>query len=174
MWSMDNNGEYSKTKIFQEVAKIYGYSQEWVDDMVKLWFKQLPEFTIVFDHTVSTLNLLKKHYKIGMITNGSYEMQSRKIEVAGFRDLFDVIIIAGQYQMAKPQKEVFLMACEQMSCSATQAYFVGDSINNDIQGSMDVGMTPIYIWRDDSKLCAIDGVVHIYSIEQILEVIPCK
>lgn len=171
MWSMDNNGEYPKSEIFSVISDKYGYNQQWVDKMVSMWFDALPEFTIVFDQTVSTLNVLKRNYKIGMITNGSYKMQSRKIEVAGFEHLFDCIIIAGKYNISKPQKEIFMLACEQIECNPQEAYFVGDSINNDIKGSMDVGMTPIYIWRDDSKPCGIKNVPHIYTIEQVLEVI---
>ena len=171
MWSMDNNGEFPKADIFKEVALRYNYDQNWINKMVDLWFDALPEFTIVFEKTVSTLNVLKSKYKIGMITNGSFKMQSRKIEVAGFAELFDCIVIAGKYQMSKPQKELFLMACEQIGCQPQEAYFVGDSIKNDIQGSKDVGMTPIYIWRDDTKPCTIKDVPQIYTIEQLLEVI---
>ena len=171
MWSMDNNGEYPKADILKEVALRYNFDQKWIDEMVDLWFDALPEFTIVFEKTVSTLNVLKSKYKIGMITNGSFKMQSRKIEVAGFADLFDCIVIAGKYQMSKPKKELFMLACEQIGCQPQEAYFVGDSIINDIQGSMDVGMSPIYIWRDDTKPCPIQHVPHIYTIEQLLEVI---
>ena len=171
MWKMDNNGEYPKSVILKEVASRYDFDQNWIDAMVDLWFEVLPEYTMLFEKTLSTLNILKSKYKIGMITNGSFKMQSRKIEVAGFEKLFDCIIIAGKYNMSKPQKELFMMACNQIGCMPQEAYFVGDSIINDIQGSMDVGMTPIYIWRDDSKPCNIDGVPHIYAIEQLLEVI---
>ena len=171
MWSMDNNGEFPKADILKEVALRYNYDQNWINDMVDLWFEVLPEFTMVFEKTVSTLNILKSKYKIGMITNGSFKMQSRKIEVAGFAELFDCIVIAGKYQMSKPDKRLFMMACEQIGCLPQEAYFVGDSIKNDIQGSLDVGMTPIYIWRDDTKPCTIKDVPQIYTIEQLLEVI---
>ena len=94
MWSMDDNGEYPKVKIFEKIASEYHFDDQWVKNMTDLWFVTLPEYTIVFEKTISTLKQLKSRYKIGMITNGSFVMQSRKIEVANFSYLFDAIVIA--------------------------------------------------------------------------------
>ena len=49
---------------------------------------------------------------------------------------------------------------------------IPESIKNDIYGSFDMGMSPIYIWRDDSRKCPLENIPHIYTIEEILEVIP--
>lgn len=172
MWSLDDNGEYPKSKIFEKIASEYHFDNQWVKNMTDLWFATLPEYTIIFEKTVSTLKQLKSRYKIGMITNGSFVMQSRKIEVANFSYLFDAIIISGEHNLAKPQKELFLLACNKIGCLPQEAYFVGDSIKNDIYGSFDVGMSPIYIWRDDSRKCPLENIPHIYTIEEVLEVIP--
>ena len=171
MWSMDHNGEGSKFVMFKEIADIYGFDETWISKMKDMWFEVLPEYTMVFEKSRYVLETLKKYYKLGMITNGSEKMQSRKIELSGLEELFDTILIAGAYQTAKPDPKLFSLACEKIGCKSQEAYFVGDSIQNDIIGSYQVGMEPIYIWRDNTKPCDVLDVKHIYKIEDLLEVI---
>lgn len=174
LWCRDDNGEYSKWKLFSEVAEEFGLSQQWVKEQVEeVWVRQFPLFTKTFDGAIETIRTLKRYYKVGILTNGTVPIQQKKFDVSGLAPEVDMFLIAGALHSSKPDPMVFKEACRRIGCVPQQAYYVGDNIKRDIIGSRNVGMTPIFIWRDDSIVCPFDDVASIHRIEEVLEVIPC-
>jgi len=72
---------------------------------------------------------LKKHYKLGLITDGNATVQKRKIEALNVRDFFDVIVLSDRYgsNMQKPSPSPYQKAMEKLEVKAPEAIYVGDN-----------------------------------------------
>lgn len=90
---------------------------------------------------------LKKHYRIGIITNGSISNQSRKIQKAKLDSIFESenIHISQQYQLAKPDKAFFDIIMEQWGLKPEEVLYLGDDPRNDIKGGAAAGIKTCWV-----------------------------
>lgn len=105
-----------------------------------------------FEDTFETLDQLSKSYRLGLITNGTPDLQREKIRGSGIGSYFENILISGEVDHAKPDKEIFLMAAEYFQVSPAAMIMIGDSIGTDIIGSNNAGMQSVWINRKNKKL----------------------
>jgi putative hydrolase of the HAD superfamily len=98
--------------------------------------------------------------KLGLITNGSVRMQSRKLQCLALSPLFDTILISDAEGISKPDPRIFHRALARLNTRPTQAVFVGDHPEVDVAGARAAGMQAI--WRRDwkvSRMVEADGVI---------------
>ncbi len=109
--------------------------------------------------------------KLGLITNGLGEFQTRSIEALAISEYFDVILISEIEGIKKPQSEIFLKALKQLQVKPQEAVFIGDHPIHDIQGSRKVGMKGI--WKNNfsgEKNVESDGIIRdLNEIEEIIK-----
>jgi putative hydrolase of the HAD superfamily len=99
----------------------------------------------LFPGTRMILEQLKEKYFLGMLTNGASDLQWFKIHNSGIEDLFDTITVSGDHGVGKPQKEIFAIAQEKFSGTATKVIMIGNSLSSDIQGAINAGIPCIWI-----------------------------
>jgi putative hydrolase of the HAD superfamily len=98
--------------------------------------------------------------KLGLITNGSIRMQSRKLQCLALAPLFDTILISDAEGISKLDLWIFHRALERLDISPTRSVFVGDHPEVDVAGARAAGMQAI--WRRDpnvSRIVEADGVI---------------
>lgn len=100
---------------------------------------------VPFDFTIPTLEELRRSYKIGLITNGKHDIQSKKIEMLGFNDLFDEIMISDDYGVRKPDTKLFEIMAEKLGIAPAEMLYVGDHPKNDVDASRNAGYTPVWV-----------------------------
>jgi len=93
-----------------------------------------------------TLKRLSKSYSLALISNFTYA----PVIYAGLRKLhfspyFNAILVSEDVGWRKPHSKILEEALKRLNISASQAAFVGDSPNEDIQGAKNVGMKAIFI-----------------------------
>jgi HAD superfamily hydrolase (TIGR01509 family) len=64
-------------------------------------------------------------------------------ELYGLAHLLDTIVTSTDVGVRKPQPEIFLAACSALGVDAAATVFVGDSLERDVQGAANVGMTTV-------------------------------
>jgi putative hydrolase of the HAD superfamily len=64
-------------------------------------------------------------------------------EVYGLSHLLDTIVTSTDVGARKPEPEIFLAACRELDVDPAVTLFVGDSLESDVQGAANVGMTTI-------------------------------
>lgn len=112
-------------------------------EIVLRHFKHIAE---KYDFAEPALKKLKaKGYKIGLITNGSHELQFKKLKMLELTDLFDEIIVSGDTPYEKPDKRIFLMMAEKMGVEPSEMMYVGDHPLNDIEGSRNAGCISVWV-----------------------------
>lgn len=99
-----------------------------------------------YDFAEPTLKKIKsKGYKIGLITNGSHELQYKKLGMLELTDLFDEIIVSGDTPYQKPDERIFLMMAERMGVEPSEMMYVGDHPLNDVDGSRKAGCVSVWV-----------------------------
>jgi putative hydrolase of the HAD superfamily len=120
-----------------------------------------PSACVLFPDAVQTLSSLRASgLKLGLITNGSVRMQSRKLECLELSSMFDTILISDAEGISKPDPQIFHRALERLNVHPAHAAFVGDHPEVDVAGARAAGMKAI--WRRDPSVLRIveaDGVI---------------
>jgi 2-haloalkanoic acid dehalogenase type II len=99
----------------------------------------------LFPWAAPLLTDLGEHYRLGLLTNGSSEMQWEKIRSLGIRGAFDAIIVAGDVGIYKPDAEVFRLLLVRLKTDPEDALFVGDSYDMDIVGAHGAGLRTAWV-----------------------------
>ena len=89
---------------------------------------------------VSLLKALRRHYSIGLITNGPSRSQWEKLCQLKAENLFDMILVSGDLRWEKPQAEIFHLACEKLRVLPVKSVMVGDRLDTDIAGGKLAGL----------------------------------
>lgn len=165
----DEEGATPKDIVFSQYLSIYPHENRTWEDYNRMWWNHLGEYTTPYPKAIEVLRILKKKYKLGMITNGVGMTQRMKIAKLGCEPFMDLILVSGEEGIHKPDSRIFIKALDLLHVSARETAFIGDSLQFDMEGSIAVGMTPIWIYPDPSKTTELP-VNRIYKIEDLLEI----
>jgi putative hydrolase of the HAD superfamily len=120
-----------------------------------------PSACLLFPDAAQTLAALRASgLKLGLITNGSVRMQSRKLECLALSSAFETILISDAEGISKPDTEIFYRASERLHVDPVRAVFVGDHPEVDVAGARAAGM--FAIWRRDpavSRVVEADAII---------------
>ena len=95
--------------------------------------------------------LRERGYLIGIITNGTARTQSLKIDHSGLRLYTDLVVLAGEEGVQKPDPRIFYMAAARLGVPPTACLFVGDHPKNDLEGARAAGFKPVRkVWDFDA------------------------
>ena len=116
---------------------------------------------VLFPDALQTLAALRTAgFKLGLITNGSVRMQSRKLESLALVPMFDTILISDAEGVSKPDPEIFRRALERLGVEPAHACYVGNHPDVDVAGARAAGLKAV--WRRDPFLpppAETDGVI---------------
>lgn len=127
---------------------------------------------VMLEGAIDVLNEIKKRgYILGCITNGVSSLQNIKLDTAGIRDMFDVVIVSGDIGIYKPARGIFDAACEKAGVKNEDALFVGDHPVNDIQGALGADMKAIRMNYGDFKGKGLGNPGVFAEIEKITDLL---
>lgn len=110
------------------------------------------KYIVMLDGAIDVLAEIKKRgYILGCITNGVSSLQNIKLDTAGIRDMFDVVVVSGDIGIYKPDRRIFDEACKRAGVENEKALFVGDHPVNDIQGALSADMKAVRMNYGDFK-----------------------
>lgn len=107
-----------------------------------------PRF-VLFDDVLPTVELLKeRQLRTGLLSN-IHRGISDICKELGLEPYMDVIVSSGEAGADKPDPAIFRFALERAGVTPGEAVHVGDQYLQDVVGSRNVGITPIFIDRFD-------------------------
>jgi putative hydrolase of the HAD superfamily len=109
-----------------------------------LYIKYLSSFTFLFDGATELLEDLKIKYKLNIITNGFEKVQSLKIKNSGLKKYFENIFTSEIIGFKKPDSRIFIYALEKSKATSDSSLMIGDTIEADIIGAINIGMNAIH------------------------------
>lgn len=83
--------------------------------------------------------------RLGIVTNGWEEAQTRCLEGCGLTGGVDDVVISKAVGLSKPDPAIYRLALAQLGVTAAQTWFVGDSPRNDVWGPGQVGLRTAYL-----------------------------
>lgn len=83
--------------------------------------------------------------RVGVVTNGWVEAQTRCLERTGLAPLVDDVVISKGVGLSKPDPAIYRLALARLGLDAADAWFVGDSPRNDVWGPQQVGLRAAYL-----------------------------
>ena len=99
------------------------------------------------DGVAETLVALRQHgLHLGIVSNADNDQFSHLLQLSQLGPCFDSLLSSEDAQSCKPDPAIFSRALAQAGCAPDQAYFVGDSLQQDITGANRAGMRSVLIW----------------------------
>jgi len=115
-------------------------------EMSEKFLDLLPTRKLLFPHTIEILDYLtNKNYYLHMITNGFEKIQWSKINNSGLGRYFKHVITSETSNSLKPKKEIFDFALQKAGATLAESIMLGDNLDADIQGAMNVGMDSVFV-----------------------------
>ena len=84
-------------------------------------------------------------WTIGLVTNGSSDIQRAKLDAAGLAELVDGVAVSGDINVRKPDPQLFELAADRCHADLTGAVMTGDSPAADIGGGHAAGLRTIWL-----------------------------
>jgi putative hydrolase of the HAD superfamily len=166
---LDGDGYAPRQALFTGVVTRFGLPPGLAETLLADYRAGFPHACVLFPDGADTLSRLRMAgLRLGLITNGSVSMQSRKLECLALSPLFDTILVSEAEGVSKPDRRIFHRALERLNVSADQAVFVGDHPDIDVAGARVAGMRAV--WRRDPRATEIveaDGI-----IDELADLLP--
>ena len=138
-----------RTKMFYEIGLLAGYNKEESDMLSKNAFNIFIEArnnVKLFEGVEETLESLNQNYSLGVITNGNADL--KKI---GIDHLFSHVFSSANSGAHKPDPKAFEILIEASGLKPEEICHVGDHPLNDVKGSLDCGMEPIWFKNEGAE-----------------------
>jgi putative hydrolase of the HAD superfamily len=110
------------------------------------------------------LDSVSESYTVVAITNGNADVFK-----TGIGPYFDLSIRADEAGIAKPDRGIFDLTWEKLGCQSSDVIHIGDSVENDVQGAINAGVTPI--WYNPDKEKNTLGVKEVRALSELPSVI---
>ncbi len=94
-----------------------------------------------------TLQALRPHYRLAVLTNGAPLVQRWKLSATGLADWFDAVVVAGDIGACKPAPRLFEHALKCLGAAPADTVMIGDSLERDIAGAQAIGMRGVWLNR---------------------------
>jgi putative hydrolase of the HAD superfamily len=156
---------------FKQTLEHFGiYNLELSIKMGDDYVKNSPYRTILIPDTFELLEYLLPKYSLHIITNGFEEVQHIKIDQSGLAKFFKIVVTSEMAGAKKPSPLIFHYALEKAGASLENSIMIGDDLNTDIQGALELGMKAIYfnpnqksnnsnVWKEVTSLKEIKNVL---------------
>jgi putative hydrolase of the HAD superfamily len=158
---LDRGGYAPRRELFTGMVARFELPSDLAETLLSDFRAEFPSACLLFPDAAQTLSSLRASgLRLGLITNGSVRMQSRKLECLALSPMFDTILISDAEGISKPDRQIFRRALERLNVHPAQAVFVGDHPEVDVAGARSAGMQAI--WRRDpsvSRTVEADAVI---------------
>jgi len=131
------------------------------DDYIKF----LSSFNFLIEGTIPILEYLKTKYELHIITNGFQEVQNLKLINSNIDSFFNTITNSEMAGVKKPHQKIFQLAINKARTNFSSSIMIGDNLEADIQGSLDVGMDAILF--NYHKISVPNGIISINKLNQL-------
>jgi putative hydrolase of the HAD superfamily len=165
---LDRDGHTPGKELFTGVVAHFQLPASLAETLLNDYRAGFPSACVLFPDAARTLSGLRASgLKLGLITNGSVRMQSRKLECLALSSSFDAVLISDAEGISKPDPRIFLRALQRLQATPTRACFVGDHPDVDVAGARAAGMQ--VVWRRDPNVTsAVDADADIDELGDLL------
>ena len=129
----------------------------------------LSSYNHLFEDTITILEYLKSRYKLHIITNGFKEVQQGKLKNSGIEPYFQTVTNSEAVGVKKPNPRIFHYALEQSNANLENSIMIGDNLEADVHGALNVGLDAImFNYRNENLPSTIKQVKNLLDLKTYL------
>lgn len=147
-------------KIFEKYSKL-----KLPNNFIDTWIHFLKDCYQEDKELISTLEYLSSKYELVILTNWFTESQEGRLENLGILKYFKEVIGTDKV-LNKPNKEAYLKASNPYNVD--ECIMIGDSINTDIIGALNIGMAAILLDYENKYHGNLKNIKKIEELKNIL------
>ena len=139
------NSSDSRQIVLEAYGEDFDYEEFRAEASVWYWNYIETNGLPVMQGAESLLRWLKSSgWKLGLASSTRRPTVLKNLELSGFSDYFSVVVTGDMVEHAKPQPEIYLLACRELGVKPEEAYAVEDSPNG-IRSAHAAGMRPLMV-----------------------------
>jgi putative hydrolase of the HAD superfamily len=125
-----------------------------------------PENFELYEDVLPVLDELRvAALKVGLVSNGIRDLTEF---VAHHRLDVDAIVDSRTHGRVKPHPTIFQAALERLGVGPGEAVMVGDSLEEDVEGALALGMRALLVDREDRHRDVADRLIDLYGLPAAL------
>lgn len=149
LWGLYHHGKISKPELrkarFSDTFTELGVDPKLFPEQFEQEYLTIcPQKTNLFPNAHETLSYLAEKYNLHLISNGFKEACETKLEKSNLGRYFKNIFISEVIGVNKPDPRIFHFALETANAQAQQSLMIGDNLDADIRGALNVGIDAIF------------------------------
>jgi len=170
-WQKLENGEIEKSRLlterFRDFFTLMGKPTDRLDEFNARYHQELSETIVFNDDAYELLIRLKQRYILAAVTNGTVNVQRRKLSKSGLDEVFgENVFISDLIGVEKPDKAFFDVVFRDLGIiDRSEALIIGDSLTSDIRGGINAGIDTCR-YNPDGKPVK-DGIQPTYDIRDL-------
>ncbi len=152
------------------------YKENIIRAMVRIYREHNPKIKLAED-IKSLLIKLREIYSLGIVTDGYFKVQKKKVQALRLEEMFDSIIYTDEYgrEYWKPNVLGYKLALKELKgLLPEEAVYIGDNPYKDFIGAKKVGITTVRVInqnREYSNIRLNKGYEADYEIRELHEII---
>lgn len=151
-----NGGRGSELQI---CLRHFGLPEALVPSLVQVIRAHQPQLDLPAE-AAHALSAMASTWRIGIVTNGPVEIQSRKVAALGLAEFVDAIVFADG-EFAKPAAAPFIEVTGKLRVPVHRSIFVGNDPVCDVYGAWRLGMKTIHVAGEPAASALMaDAAVH--------------
>lgn len=172
LWVAYQNKEISAEELqrtrFQVLSQLTGEDPLVLNQAL---MREMAQISQPLPYTMEMLKALQGRVKMGIITNGFYSMQQKRLDNTFTSQFFEFVVVSESVGVAKPDKQIFEFAFSQMgeAVDRTKILMVGDTLSSDITGANNAGIDSC--WFNPHMKPNDSEIVPTYEIQHMKELI---
>ena len=126
-------------------------------------------FNHLFDGAIEILEYLSPNYELHIITNGFKEVQQGKLNQSNIDHFFKTVTNSEMVGVKKPNPKIFNHALEVARADKSKSIMIGDNLEADVMGALDVGLDAIcFNYHNEELNGDIKKVDHLSELKKFL------
>ena len=145
MWGGGTDLDAIREKSMQQALRETGRPNDSLGSyLTKIYFQRRDEVRTIFPDARPALELLARHFKLGLLSNGN-----SRAKVLGIEDMVSFEVFSQDHDaIDKPDPRIFEIAMHEARCQPNELLHVGDSWENDVMGALNAGAAPVFFNRN--------------------------
>lgn len=165
-----------RTKNFLKILGLSEKGEDHVDEITAMYLNVYPTLNVPIEGSKSVLENLAEKFQLGLVSNGSLEVQFQKLNTLNIKNIFDCIVLSEEVGIRKPDPRIFLKAAYSLARKPKECLHIGDSYDADILGAKNAGIRACW-FNPHGLLPSQAGVkpdFEIGALDEVLDILGCE
>ena len=138
---------------------------------INAYRKMAKHYIVPYPHVIQTLKILKKHYKLAIISDAPRIKAWERLVAMGIDKYFGVVITAADVRKQKTTTVPFNAALKSLKIKPEEAIMVGDRPERDIKTAKKLGIKTIFARYGDPSVKDSGADYEINSFDEISDIL---